>query len=296
MNSEQIVAQADAVRVNGLALLAFDKQPSVRMLPPMPILVAYHPAHVAVSVEMSGESVLFSLHGDSETLPMIDNCIDAHQVRDAFLGVKTPAEALTWFAASGHFRNLYEDDNHTLTTVTWGEFQLWQEFLSALLRQGLAAVLKKRHERTEEEKQDHSPFGLVTYERFEAIVEEVSDEERRAIHGYPDGLHIASGSLFRYRDHPEPKPLVAELQVWSALEAMLATVYVDQITGIKFQACSLRDCSQLFEVSSKHERQYCSQACAHKASVRKRRAEEKRLKEAVAAKQTIKSKAKKGKG
>jgi len=296
MNSEQSVAHFSLPKNAELGPFGFDKKPSVRMLPPMPILVVYHPITVAVSFESIEEGILFESRGDTPIWPMIDNCIDAHQLRDAFLCVKTPAEALTWLAASGHFRNWTEvDEDSILTSMTWGEFQLWQEFIGILLSQGLPGLLKRGKDQTEAERKDPRPFGLITHDHFKPIVKDVLEDERAAIYGYPDGLHISPHSLFRYRDHPEPRPLVAQLDVRSALEAMLATVYVDHIVGIKFQVCALHDCSEVYEVSSKHERMYCSQACAHKASVRKRRAEAKKVKEA-AAKQTTRTKPKKAKG
>jgi hypothetical protein len=294
MNSEQIVAQPDGVKGKGSTLLAFDKKPSVRMLPNLPILVVYHPTNVAVSFRKRGETILFSLHGGSKTSPTVHNCINAHQLRDAFLSVRTPAQALNWIAASGHFRNLYEDEGFTLARLTWDDFQLWQEFIRGLLRQGFGPRVKGWDQRTEHEKQDPDRLFFVTPDHLSPLLKDLSVAESLWILGSPDELSISQGSLFRYREYPHPQPLVAEITVSSALEAMLATVYVDRITDTKFQACGLRDCPEIYEVSSKHERQYCSQACAHKASVRRRRAKAKAA-ELEAAQKAEKSRSKKGK-
>jgi hypothetical protein len=44
------------------------------------------------------------------------------------------------------------------------------------------------------------------------------------------------------------------------------------LRGVRYELCALQDCNRVYEVQSSHKRQYCSQACAHKASIRKRRA------------------------
>jgi len=295
MNSEQIVAQRHKVKEEDLTLRAFDRKPSVRTLPRMPILVVYHPTNVTVSFAKRGEDTLFSLRGDSQTWPFINNVVDAHQLRDAFLKVRTTAEALNWMAASGHFRDLYEDEEFTLTCLTWSDFQRWQEFIRLLLSQGYGPRVKGWDERSEDEKRDPDRLIFVTPKHISPLLEDLSDVEESLILGSPEGLTITPGSLFRYRELPHPQPLVAQMNVGSALEAILATVYVDWLTGTKYQVCALHDCNETYEVSSKHERQYCSQPCAHKASVRRRRAEAKAKRDAVK-QNTQKNKSKEGEG
>ena len=69
----------------------------------------------------------------------------------------------------------------------------------------------------------------------------------------------------------EDKPL-ALIKVETTLEAILATIYLDRLSGLDYALCNLTDCRKIYAVTSNHARMYCSQACAHKASVRKRRA------------------------
>jgi hypothetical protein len=99
---------------------------------------------------------------------------------------------------------------------------------------------------------------------------ELSVSEMLWLQGCPDGIVIAS--------EPEsPKPgtrqkLVARINASSTLEAILATAYLDRLNGVKFGLCQLPDCNRLYEITSNHAREYCSQECAHKASMRRRRA------------------------
>ncbi len=61
--------------------------------------------------------------------------------------------------------------------------------------------------------------------------------------------------------------LIGTIFAASALDAILATIYIDQLQGLETEVCALKDCQQVFVRTSKHERWYCCQACAHHASV-----------------------------
>jgi hypothetical protein len=91
------------------------------------------------------------------------------------------------------------------------------------------------------------------------------------LRGVPDGLSI----------HPEPEStragsrdkLKAQILALSTLEAIFAAVYVDTLNGIQYGKCGY--CNGLFEIYTRHAREYCSTTCAQKAGVRRRRAEAK---------------------
>lgn len=99
---------------------------------------------------------------------------------------------------------------------------------------------------------------------------ELSISEMGWLRDYPDGINIQS--VPESRKSNARRKLCATIHVHSTLEAILATAYVDRLNGLNFGLCALPDCNNLFEISSNHAREYCSQACAHKASVRRRRA------------------------
>jgi len=65
--------------------------------------------------------------------------------------------------------------------------------------------------------------------------------------------------------------LIAHVVAASALDAILATIYIDKLRGIRTEVCDLTDCEQIFEIKSKHGQKYCCNYHAHLASVRRNR-------------------------
>jgi hypothetical protein len=63
----------------------------------------------------------------------------------------------------------------------------------------------------------------------------------------------------------------ALLHTEDVVTAIFATIQVDQLAGTRFRMCARPDCSRFFEITSKHERKYCSQYCAHFESLRRTR-------------------------
>jgi hypothetical protein len=59
-------------------------------------------------------------------------------------------------------------------------------------------------------------------------------------------------------------------------DAIVATISIDHLRGMKFRLCKLKDCRKPYLVKTKQKRMYCSTAHAHLANVRKIRAEERK--------------------
>lgn len=53
--------------------------------------------------------------------------------------------------------------------------------------------------------------------------------------------------------------------------AIRMTTTMDLLRQLKFKTCARHDCNRVFPVTSKHERGYCTQYCAHLESVRRGR-------------------------
>ena len=92
--------------------------------------------------------------------------------------------------------------------------------------------------------------------------------------------HYAMSSLKR-RQHdkargtPGLKPtLIAEISTGTVIDAILATIYIDKLRGRERRQCQLKGCVKEFDKTSDNGKKYCSQAHAHLASVRRKRAEE----------------------
>lgn len=53
------------------------------------------------------------------------------------------------------------------------------------------------------------------------------------------------------------------------LEAIVLTVHVDHLHGVKFKSCARPDCKKPFHQTSRHRRIYCDWNCGHLVAVRK---------------------------
>jgi hypothetical protein len=112
----------------------------------------------------------------------------------------------------------------------------------------------------------------------------LSYEETKAIFSAPGAdqqgskaWHDAQAILARRRakraagNAEEKQKLIAEVITGTALDAILATIYIDNLRGVETEVCALVGCEQTFEVNSKHGKKYCCNYHAHLASVRKSR-------------------------
>lgn len=52
---------------------------------------------------------------------------------------------------------------------------------------------------------------------------------------------------------------------------LLATVFLDVASGLRFRFCERSDCGNLFPVESRHEKKFCCWYCAHITTVRRNR-------------------------
>jgi hypothetical protein len=267
MKIEQIMAQTPISRIRALKdrpLVSREGTPAIRMLPAMPIEVIYDPMRVEVSYERTGEDIVYRFRY-AKSVGYTENRLNAYQLRETFLGIRTPGEALDFLGLTGHFRAHNEDKVHE--SLTWNDFQRWQELVRAVLIVGplRSEVLYSSQTMVE--------IGFDLPDHLKSLMRDVTLSEMRWLESRPE--HLVIRSELESSKPNARKTLYAEITPHSSLEAILATVYVDGLNGVSYKLCGLNDCPRVFEVTSKHEREYCSQACAHKASVRRRRAEAK---------------------
>jgi len=64
---------------------------------------------------------------------------------------------------------------------------------------------------------------------------------------------------------------VVRVDVESPFDAIIATIKIDKMMGLRFGTCARPDCRKPYKVSSRHCRKYCSQSCAHLENVRRSR-------------------------
>lgn len=266
------------------------------MLPAMPLTIRYDGySYLRVTSEKQRDEIVFRFDSDltsrrdgqhPDSPKMADDEtreLDVYQLREAFLDVRTHGEALELLSFAGHFRRPEIVNGRPAKkslSLSWTEFKQWQEVVRLFIAQGLMEDFRGM---------TRSDFvGVAVYlihaEEYSVpatllpLVEQMSDFEICWLGGFPDQLVVLSDEPTKVDKRPR---LRVSVIVESLLEAVLATVYLDKLIGIDYHLCALPDCQKLYEVNSKHERQYCSQACAHKASVRRRRAEAKLLKDSA---------------
>lgn len=255
--------KADSIRTKANRVLEErTTRASPKMLPAMPIDILHSPFKVEVSYERTGEDVLFRFRF-ADRQPEDRPDISAFPTREAFLQVKTPGEALDFLSLTGHFRS--QDDAFPVKheTLRWSDFQRWQQVTTMLMMQrgslSQRAVIKNG-------KQVGTEFEVPGTLR--PIMRQLSVTEIRWLMGHPEGMSIHPSS--ETGKTGTRNTLTAQILVHSALEAILATVYVDGLNGVQYGRCGY--CHGLFEIFTRHAKEYCGMPCAQKAGVRRRRA------------------------
>jgi hypothetical protein len=213
---------------------------AVRFLPAMPIEVIYVALNVAVSCETDADEIVYKFRDSKKPRGFIE--VNPYALRTNFLDIKTPPEAFAFLSQTGNFRGAR--NRRSREQLTWNEFRNWQEVIRLLLQ-----------------------YGEVP-EHLESSLKDVSPEESRWLRGTPSKLSIFTSGA----DKPGSRGVLqAEIRADTTVEAILATAYVDDLRGVEYQLCALPGCDKLYEVTSKHKRQYCCQKHAHRASIEKRR-------------------------
>ena len=233
-----------------------------RVLPSMPVHVWYQPPLAIVSYSQ-GDQIHFHVGApQTQIWPPPEPPIDAYRIRQDFLRVETSSQAAEFLRLTGFFLKPKQDGVGPCLDITWAEFQQWQELIRLILTDGF-------FELTERQTDGISRILPNIPPSMDHLLSRLDAEDLLWLAGQAQHImiHPGGGNSGRGRDE-----LIAMIMVDSTLEAILATIYLDGLNDIGHALCGLKDCPQYYEVTSKHVRQYCSQACAHKASVRRCRA------------------------
>jgi hypothetical protein len=204
--------------------------------------------------------------------------INAGALTEAFLKVETPDDALNFFNQSGRFRYTRDKSDWLESIVTWSEFQRWQELVTIVLLENHLHLGEFESPTGEmfiwgPGADGQGGVGRMLPEELEPLVLNVAKPTFEWLHGVPTEV--------MYSTVPDPKDpmnrstLSAGVITDTTIDAILASVFIDTLNA-DFQLCAFPDCPNIFEVTSDHAREYCSHACAHKAGMRRRRAEQKK--------------------
>jgi hypothetical protein len=263
---EQIMAQAKLAAIRSPSdrrMGSEPAKPTLKNLPAMPLEVVYDSLDMVVSFEKRGDEIVYTFR-NSKKRRFNSSKLNAFALRETFLDIRTPGEAFDFLDQTGSFRGPVS--RRSYERLTWSEFKSWQEIVGLFLQRGYLPV--EQMSRTD-------AAVSIRYDvpsHLKAVLSDLSSSESACLHGFPEQLVIR-----RDLNGDGRAVLYAEIVVNTTLDAILATVYVDHLNGINFERCALSDCNRLYEMTSKHERQYCTPEHAHKASVRRRRAEAKPL-------------------
>jgi hypothetical protein len=69
----------------------------------------------------------------------------------------------------------------------------------------------------------------------------------------------------------EDGTLVGEAEARNTFDAILSTIFIDRLKKLRFKVCKRPDCAAIYELTSRHKRQFCSYECAHLMAVRRSR-------------------------
>lgn len=190
--------------------------------------------------------------------------IDIYVARRDFLAVSTREEARSFLLRYGGFRSRHGDDDEETDVLRWSHFRDWQRCVREMLIGGpLPNDLLNYPDQ-------YSWVDHITPD--ESISRYLQDATARVLPTQPhSSISIGPLNNGKLSGSAHGRPLKAEITLFSVLQGLLASVFFDGLNGLEHRLCSLPDCGQLYEVTSKHAREYCSQSCAHKASVRRRR-------------------------
>jgi hypothetical protein len=172
-----------------------------------------------------------------------------HIVRERFMELKTEDEALSFLNEFGSLSALVEAERK----YGWEfrELKALQRLFSELIRR--APISWNAYVQTLIAPGSDMPLGMISA---------LGLAERHIIQ-----FHWKAK---KQRDWYDAKNL-AVIQTRNVVSAILTTIEIDHLRGGKFGACHRSDCPKFFEITSRHKRKYCSQACAHLVSVRRLR-------------------------
>lgn len=205
----------------------------------MPAHIQYNRDRGQCDVEVTrvGERTILRQHFTDEEVEDSSR-LSPKEIRNAFLSISTEGDAINFLRKCGPFRE-------QVFETTMADIPEWQEFFRHWMWAG------------------SQPDGWKGPQLW-MPVENMDTAEDERIGG------VVKWSIFAPSDS---KHIEAFVDCESALEVIGATIALDLMEDIRFEACGW--CKSLFEVTKQNGRQYCSQDCAHRAGQKRRRAEAK---------------------
>jgi hypothetical protein len=193
--------------------------------------------HCDVEAIHVGDEIILRQHFTDEKVKSSLR-LSPKQIREEFLNVSTETDAISFLCRCGPFRE-------EVLETTMAHIPEWQEFFRHWMWAG------------------SEPDGCKGPQLW-MPVEDMDSAEDARIGG------VLKWSIFA---PPDSKHVEAFVDCESALEVIGATIALDLLEGIRFEACGW--CKSLFEITKANGRQYCGPNCAHRAGQKRRRTQAK---------------------
>ena len=262
------------------------RQPQIA--PGMPIVVSYAPMLAVVSlVEQGTESYFVTSHAE----PLSEALLDAAEIRDSFLTVKTARAALAFLRDVGDFLP-------GGVRFSWREFQEWQRLAYLVMsRTALAEAYANPTAAPDELIQvlrllggwPHTffsdPAALPRNPESPALtprlqlelwfsdphpsrywVQLIPSHNRASEAALDDAAFEAFGNLIEYKYLSDQLQAVLQIAPKCAVEAIAGAIFADRLATVHYEKCNA--CGRLFPASKGKGKKTCGSQC--KARLKKR--------------------------
>lgn len=248
----------------------FDIGADIKNLPAVPLELLYWCAPVAVSMTSAGEEITFTIvrtGAETESLIKTHEFPLPSQVRDRFLRVKTPDDALAFLRATGPFLSPV-DQPGILERLTWASFQRWQKIVRLFGQNGRLFILRGEYGESAEILPKLRALEDDTEMTAELLAEvsRAPAETLQWLQGLTPTLTIAGDDVVA-RSEKRPPKLKLMLDAMTVVDACVGSFKVAKMLGVKHALCARDGCGVLFEERPTRGKRYCSQKCAHHANV-----------------------------
>lgn len=220
-------------------------QPKLERILQIPVSVAFRPAPSRWRESPNARVHLHTVQTaggvqahDYSPMPDAEAILDVWRIRERFFTLSTEEESRAFLNETGPFSEALSEDRYWVPG--WADVRLWQRIFKEFLI---------RRPDTWEKWLNSSG---VSQEAVQQTLKDVRE------------MRVA----FRWNGHKR----IASFLASDTLTAMLASVVIDHLRGAHFKLCARPDCRKVYEQTSRHRRNYCSQYCAHFQSLRRMRA------------------------
>ena len=296
---------ADGLKRMQEARTAFQTTPEERAISAMPVVVHYVARIGETSLAMKDGEYAFTIspelidHQNPQRTHYCDEVSqNAFAIRDQFLRLTAPGEALDFLSKTGQFSPIH-------SRLTWNELQRWQRFVYLVQEHSeLARAMDAGIQTGEHAEVLKALTGMYESSFFGSLdslgsTPKPSPGERHTILArrricswFRQPAGEASSIEWMSKRHLDDDALIRKLRAGGAmieylvprtdlrpvflirptctLEAIAATLFADRANGIEYRSCEC--CHELFLVGKRKNKLYCNQArCKNTAHQRRKR-------------------------